>query len=524
MTLRKRHWLLAMALLASLAIANVAIEAQDAREEADTFAPILLQFISQVQSQYVREVPKEELLFAALSGLYEAVSQPIPEGLRAQLTRTTETELLSLIRRLRTDLGESETIRGRNAFVVCAGSLQKVLDPHSSLVSSREFGGISTQEQFNAGVAFAQLPIPENDSVQMVQGQVVPRRRGARLVEAPRLPDQLLVTTVIPGSPAARAGLRPGDRVTTIDNAPCGQLGLAQYREVFFGQNADPRIGRHFVDVMRTGQPRINAVPIACERYWPEHVFGARRQGDGNWDWMLDSDARVAYLRIDGVDNEAAVVFRDAIASIREHSAQGIVLDLRWCTGGYIDSVEVVGQVLIPNATAIIRTKHRRDPPRPPEPIPERGPLMTPKLVVLVGTETTGAGEIIAASLQDYGRAIIVGDRTFGKGSVQQPLKNNPLEHNFADMTFKITTGMLLRPNQTSLQRYPHSQPNDDWGVRPDPGLWVPVSRELNQQLKEWWLLHALRPVNDRSQLPVDDVDADPQLSAAIRMLKGMIK
>ena len=144
--------------------------------------------------------------------------------------------------------------------------------------------------------------------------------------------------------------------------------------------------------------------------------------------------------------------------------------------------------------------------------------------MVLVGAETTGGGEMIAAVLQDLGRAVVVGDRTFGKGSVQRTLKNNPLEQQFLDMQFKITTGMLRRPNQKSLQRYPHSQPADDWGVRPDPGRWIPVSRELNQQLKEWWLLHALRPVGDRSQLPVDDVDADPQLSAALRMLKGMIK
>ena len=86
---------------------------------------------------------------------------------------------------------------------------------------------------------------------------------------------------------------------------------------------------------------------------------------------------------------------------------------------------------------------------------------------------------------------MVIGDRTAGKGSVQQALRPNELEKHFPEIKFKVTTGMLQRPSKANLQRFPNSKSSDDWGVRPDAGRWLPISRELSQQLKDAWMLHA---------------------------------
>src|SRR5947208_12826424 len=83
-------------------------------------------------------------------------------------------------------------------------------------------------------------------------------------------------------------------------------------------------------------------------------------------------------------------------------------------------------------------------------------------MVVLVNGETSGGGELIAAALQDHDRAVVAGQRTVGKGSYQISLAR---DYGFP---FKLTKGTFVRPSGKNFQRYPDSQPDDYWGVRPD--------------------------------------------------------
>ena len=92
-----------------------------------------------------------------------------------------------------------------------------------------------------------------------------------------------------------------------------------------------------------------------------------------------------------------------------------------------------------------------------------------------------------------------------------------------AGYPFKLTTGTFIRPNGKNFQRYPDSKPNDDWGVRPDPDHELPVTAELSKRLKHSHLLHTLRPPGDRTALPIDDPEADPQRQAAVRMLRELV-
>jgi carboxyl-terminal processing protease len=140
--------------------------------------------------------------------------------------------------------------------------------------------------------------------------------------------------------------------------------------------------------------------------------------------------------------------------------------------------------------------------------------------VLLVGSETTGGGELIASALRDNDRCVVVGQRSVGRASVQ-----NVRDAGFAGVQFRVTTGTSFRPNGKNRMRKPDSQPTDDWGIRPDEGLEVPVTADKSAELRRQADLHALRPADSRDALPFDDPAADPyRLTALVYLRKHLGK
>jgi C-terminal processing protease CtpA/Prc len=139
-------------------------------------------------------------------------------------------------------------------------------------------------------------------------------------------------------------------------------------------------------------------------------------------------------------------------------------------------------------------------------------------LVVLVGQETTGGGELIAAALRDNNRCVLMGQRTVGRASIQ-----NIVDAGFGGLQFKVTTGESFRPNGKSRQRKPDSGPNDEWGLKPDEGLEVPVTKDKSAELRRWADLHALRPFDSTEGLDFDDPALDPYRVAALAYLRKKV-
>jgi hypothetical protein len=130
---------------------------------------------------------------------------------------------------------------------------------------------------------------------------------------------------------------------------------------------------------------------------------------------------------------------------------------------------------------------------------------------------------MIAAALQDHERAYLAGQRTRGKASVQSLVY---LERDLgrAGQQLRLTTGIFTRANGKALNRFYHSKPEDDWGVRPNSHLEVRTSPALRRQLREWRLLHDLRPANSRASLPLDDISKDPVLYVGWQELQRRLK
>jgi carboxyl-terminal processing protease len=199
---------------------------------------------------------------------------------------------------------------------------------------------------------------------------------------------------------------------------------------------------------------------------------------------------------------------------------RGLILDLRWCPGGKMIEAVNIAEMFVGNARAltVVATVKNRD-GRINEYSTSHERKFDVPLVVLLNGETSGGAELIAAALQDHGRARVVGQRTRGKGSVQSPL---PVPA--ANLYFKLTTGTFQRPSGKNMHRFPDSKPTDDWGVRPDRGLESRVSPDLAKRLKEWWLLQTLRPGSSTEILPLDDPTSDPQRQDALAALEKVLR
>jgi C-terminal peptidase prc len=512
-------WLAVTALLASVPPADPPVSPA-IREEARQYAEFMSRFLGEVHRQYVRRVEPVDLIEAAVQGLYEAARQPLPDNLREEIRRQDRETFLAQVR---ARLGDNDAVRGTRSIMASINALNRVLDPYCGFAGPREFRTLFDNDSYGTGIEFENAPLPNNTIA-----PEIPQRPGVVLT-MPRgttwsgLPDVLQVKTVIPGSPAQRAGLRPGDLVAKIDGKPCSATDASRYFRGFYPNAPDTMPGTPAakpltLEVRRPGGA-TNTVMLEAYDFAPESVFGARRKLDYSWDFMMDHAAKLGYIRVGPIALLTANDFREAVGSLKEAGARGLVLDLRWCPGGYLDMAIMIASTLLPPHAPVARVVYRDPNVRQEQPTPETTPILDLPIVVLINGETSGGGELIAGALQDHGRAIIAGERTVGKASVQRSLDRNPM-----GLTYKLTIGTFHRPSDKNLQRFAHSTAADDWGIQPDQGKWLPLSADAARQLKEQWNNHVLRPAGSNEALPTDDPDTDPQLKAALGILRQKLK
>ena len=175
------------------------------------------------------------------------------------------------------------------------------------------------------------------------------------------------------------------------------------------------------------------------------------------------------------------------------------------------ESTAIARSLLAPNQTPIAMQRERSGQllPVPVDADQSESEGTDFPIIVLVNGETSGGGELIAAALQDYGRAVVAGQKTVGKSTVQRSLSD-------LGIPFKYTTNILVRPRNRNA---PPAEGISaaDWIVRPNPGREIPTTAELSRQLKQAWMLHTFAPVGSSESLPIDDPEHDPSAKPPCR-------
>jgi len=306
--------------------------------------------------------------------------------------------------------------------------------------------------------------------------------------------ERPVVTSPVYASPAWRAGIAPGDTIMAINGADTRGRPFQESVARLRGRPGDSVTLRiTSPKAAATLDPLTTAIEMTIPREVVlvreivriESVLGDRRQSDGRWNWMLEGESGVAYVRITSFGERTEEEF---LAACRVMEAGGeprrlFILDLRGNPGGLVNAAVDVCDALLDEGT-IVSTRGRGD--AGTSILHDRRAtqgifLADVPIAVLVDGLTSSAAEIVAACLQDTGRATVVGSRTYGKGTVQTIL---PLSDGAS--LLKLTTAEYLRPSREPIHRHADASASDLWGVKPHADFEVALSAEATERLRAW--------------------------------------
>ncbi len=287
---------------------------------------------------------------------------------------------------------------------------------------------------------------------------------------------QLKVLSPLVGTPGYKAGLLAGDRIMKIGDESTTNLSLDDAVHKLKG-DAGTSVK---LTVIHPGSSKSQTVSVTREVIHIDTVLGDRRKADDNWDFMLDSERRIGYIRITTFSRDTAGDLKKAMEELKARKVKGLILDLRFNPGGLLTSAVDTCDMFLTEGR-IVSTEGRNTPTKTWDASKKTNAYSGFPMAILVNHYSASASEIVSACLQDHNRAVVVGERTWGKGSVQ-----NVIELEDGKSLLKLTTASYKRPNGHNIHRFPDSKESDEWGVSPSPGYEVKMSdAEMAEQLIE---------------------------------------
>lgn len=296
----------------------------------------------------------------------------------------------------------------------------------------------------------------------------------------------LKVLSPVANSPAAKAGIVAGDRILRINDVSTKGLSLADASGMLRGQKDTPVT----LNILHPGDDHPRDIRIVRADVQADSVRGDVRKSDGSWDFFLDGRHKIGYLRITTFTDNTVNELRQALSWMTQQGMRGLVLDLRDNPGGYLDAGVGVCDLLV-DSGVIVTTRGRKKQISEKYSATGHAPFVNFPIAVIVNGQTASAAEIVAACLQDDNRAAIVGQRTYGKGTVQDLID---LESNCG--AIKLTTKSYWRPSGKNIHRSPEAVAKDEWGVTPTKGLKLELDDDQTDAWREW------RNRRDVHQLP----------------------
>jgi carboxyl-terminal processing protease len=293
--------------------------------------------------------------------------------------------------------------------------------------------------------------------------------------------QRLQVESPMVGTPASEAGLLPGDLILKIDNTSTEGLKVDAARALIKGEPGSEVALT--VKKSDSGKEEVVKVKRAFIKIYPVRGFVRKDDDPAQWDFLADKESKIALIRLSAFNKDTHLEVKSAVDQAEKAGAKALVLDLRGNGGGLLDQAVLISDLFL-NEGVILSTKDRSGTGRVWK--AKKGDTIfgDKPVAVLIDGGSASASEILAAALQENGRAAIVGERSYGKGSVQKVLGLSD-----GKSAMKITTEIWLTPKGRALNKNEGMTEKDDWGVKPDAGLEVTLKPEDYKQ----YMLHLNR-------------------------------
>jgi carboxyl-terminal processing protease len=471
---------------------------------ARNFASKVLEAAQVVDEEYVKEVNRGDMVAGAVRGLYRWIDEKLPEDVAERLDQAKEmrdAQLGQLLYDVRLLLGNREDLDKHKDIDIALQRMLARLDPYTTYIDPE------TVERF------------KTDYKGEFTGIGVQIRKDSAT-------DMLQIVTPIKGSPSHKEGLLAGDLITTITREVDSEGNRLDKPEVLATKDlalsdaVKKILGKAgtkvTLTIQREGQQRPIEVTITRTRIELESVFGVKRKQDDSWGYWLDEDSKIGYVRLSNFARNTTRELEEVVRDLRRQGMRGLVLDLRFNPGGLLNAAHRIADLFIDEGPIVSIRRPRRG---QEDQMTGRsaGSELDFKMVCLVNTYSASASEIVSACLQDHSRAVIMGERSYGKGSVQNI-------QDFDGGQIKVTIASFWRPSGKNLNKpATGGKDGEEWGVKPDKGFALELSRKERDDLHEHLRNIEIIPRRDRPAKEKTEFK-DRQLDMALKYLRDQVR
>jgi carboxyl-terminal processing protease len=340
-------------------------------------------------------------------------------------------------------------------------------------------------------------------------------------IEISKQKGQLTVASLLPDTPAYNSGLDAGDVIELVDGVETKDMSLTCAVRKITG----PPGTEVALTIKRPGEEKKKEITITRAKIVVPTIRGWQRTAVGKRLYMIDEEDKIGYVRITSFSGATAAALEKVLGELEAEGLRGLILDLRFNTGGLLDSAVAVTDKFIEEGL-IVSTRPRglwtylsarKEKTHPNYP-----------LVVLINSYSASASEIVAGALADerHERAILVGERTHGKGSVQGI---SPLPEEGARLKYTMAYYHLPSGQRVESRDEMEKEGRSDWGVGPDIEVKLRNDeiRKMGQIQRDNNVLVQAGRENSSAALKKYTIEetlaADPQLAVGVLVIKSKL-
>ncbi len=383
-----------------------------------------------------------------------------------------QTELfMGVLEKIRREYVDADKISYESLFHAAMKGMVSTLDPHSEFMEAQKYEDLKDDTEGAFGGVGIQIELGPKDGI-------------------------LTVVAPMEDTPAFKAGILAGDKIVQIEGKSTEKMSLLDAIKKLRGLPGSEVT----IAISRTSLPQPKSFTLNRAVIKVDTV----KDLDGRRAFPLISETKIGYVRLTQFGERTTAELQEAMKKLKTNGMGGLILDLRNNPGGLLDQAVKVCELFVPRGQKVVSTEGRGGQSKPQEYYAKgRSPDVQLPMVILVNLGSASASEIVAGCLQDLGRALIMGEQTFGKGSVQSII---PLEDGSA---LRLTTAKYYTPSHKVI----HGK-----GITPDSI--VPMPDEVEEALFLKRVPGRLDEIAEVHRTKIQSV-RDVQIDRAVDVLKG---